>query len=57
MFDNLSKLFRERTKYDRTTQDVIESWMLSAQEIEKINAVKNDPAWQEIERRTKAEIN
>ena len=56
MFDNLSKLFRERTKFDQTTQDVIESWMLSAQELERINTVKNDPAWQAIEKRTKDEL-
>jgi hypothetical protein len=56
MFDNLSKLFRERTKFDQTTQDVIESWMLSAQEIERINTVKNDPAWKAIEKRTRDEL-
>jgi len=56
MFDNLSKLFRRKHEFDKTTQDVLDSWKQTAEEIERIKRVKDDPAWQDIERKTKTEL-
>ncbi len=56
MFDNLSKLFRRQAEFDQTTQDVIKSWMLTAEQIARITEVKQSPAWQAIEQQTKREL-
>ena len=56
MFDSLSKLFHNRGRFDQTTQDVIASWQMTADEISRINEVKDSPAWQAISKRTKDEL-
>lgn len=56
MFDNISKLLRRRAEFDETTNNVISSWQQTAEDIERINRVKDDPAWQAIEKKAKDEL-
>ena len=56
MFDSLSKLFRERKKFDQTTQAVIESWHQTAQQIELVKQVKDSPAWQDTQKKITDEL-